>query len=84
MGHCVTRSFLPILQFSTAINKKTDQILSNFHTGIGAAANASLEVEQLISCARTAITDTVTILHDSGREVILVSEMYDSLKFMTF
>ena len=42
-------------------NKKTDQSLSEFHTGIGAAAHATLDEEHLISHTRTVLVDTVPL-----------------------
>ena len=48
-----------------ASNKKTDQIPSDFQTGISAAAHATLYIEQLIS-------------HTSG-DIIPVSEVYELL-----
>ena len=39
-------------------NKRTDQSLSNFQTGIDAAAHATLNSEQLIYHTTTALIDT--------------------------
>ena len=51
--------------------------LSQFQMGIGAAAHATLDMEQLISCIRVALVDTISSLPDSEGGVIPVSEMHD-------
>ena len=43
-------------------NKRIDQSLSDFQTGIIAAAPATLDTEQLISHTRTAVVDTIASL----------------------
>ena len=43
-------------------NRKADWSLSEFQTGIGAAAHATLDTEKLISCIRVAPVDTVSSL----------------------
>ena len=53
--------------------------LSESQTGIGAAAHTTLETELLISYTRTVIIDTITSLHNSEGEVILVTEVHDIL-----
>ena len=40
-------------------------------------------LEQHTSHMRTTVTDTITSLQDSDRDVILVSEDYDLTRFMT-
>ena len=40
-------------------NRKADQSLSNFQTGVGAAAHATLDMEQLISCLWVALVGTL-------------------------
>ena len=70
-------------------NKKTDQSLFDFQTGIGIAAHAILNTEQLISHTRTALVDTTVSLHDSDRGFMPVSEMHELLnnylmRFITF
>ena len=40
-------------------NRRTDQSLSDFQTGIGMAAHATLETEQLISNTRTVLVDSI-------------------------
>ena len=41
---------------------RKDQSSSDFLIGIGAAAHAILDTEQLISCTRTALVDTIASL----------------------
>ena len=53
--------------------------LSDLHTGISAAAHATLDTEQLTSCTRTALADTIASLQDSDRKVIPVSEVHEVL-----
>ena len=62
-----------------ASNKKTGQSLSDFQTGIGAAAYATLDTEQLISHIRTVFVDNVASLQGSGGRVIQVSEVHELL-----
>ena len=59
----------------TSANRKADQNLSDFQTGIGAAAHTTLDTEQLTSCLRVALVDTVSSLPDSEGVVISVSEV---------
>ena len=58
-------------------NKKTDQSLSCFQTGIGEAVHAILDVEHLISHTRTALVVTITSLLGSDGGVITASEMHE-------
>ena len=44
----------------TPANRKADQHLSDFQTGIGVAAHASLDMKQLISHLRVALVDTIS------------------------
>ena len=44
----------------TSANGKADQNLPDFQTGVGAAAHATLDTEQLISCLRFALVDTLS------------------------
>ena len=60
-------------------NRKVDQSLSDFQTGIGAAAHAILDTEQLISHLRVALVDTLSCLPDSEGGVIPVSEVHELL-----
>ena len=46
-------------------NKKTNQYLSDFQTGSGAGAYATLDMEQLVSHTKTALVDIITSLQDS-------------------
>ena len=54
-------------------HKRTDQTLSDFQTGIGAAAHTTLGIEQLISHARSALLDVIAFLHGSYGAVIVTS-----------
>ena len=56
----------------TPANRKADKSLSAFQTGIGAAAYATLDMEQLISHLRVATVDTISPVPDSERGVICV------------
>ena len=66
-------------------NKKNDQSLSDFQTGIGAAAHATLNTEGLISDTRATIVETVALCR------ILIEGLFQLqkcmnylLRFMTF
>ena len=63
----------------TPANRKADQSLTEFQTGISAAAHATLYMEQLISHLRVALVDTVSSLLDSEGGVIPVSEVHELL-----
>ena len=52
---------------------------ANFQSGIGAAAHATLDTEQLSSHIRAALVDTVVPLQDSDGGVILASEVHELL-----
>ena len=56
-------------------NRKADQSLSDFQTGVGAAVHATLDTEQLISHLRVAIGDTLSSLPEAEGGVIPVSEV---------
>ena len=60
-------------------NRKVDQSLSEFQTGIDAAAHATLDTEQLISHTRVKFIDTISFLKDSEGGVISVSEVHQLL-----
>ena len=64
-GH---QAFSPLdnVTLNTA-NKKTDQSLSDFQTGIGAEASVTLDTEQLIFHIRDYTFDTITSPHGSDR-----------------
>ena len=49
----------------TFANRKADQSLSDLQTGVGAAAHATLDTEQLISHLRVALIDSLSSLPDS-------------------
>ena len=60
-------------------NRKVDQSLSDFQTGLGATAHATLDTEQLISHLQVALVDTLSSLPESERDVIPVSEVHELL-----
>ena len=59
----------------TSANGKVGQSLSDFQTGVGAAAHATLDAEQLISHLRVALLDTLSSLPNSEGGIIPVSEV---------
>ena len=63
----------------TFANRKADQSLSDLQTGIVAAAHATLDTEQLISCLRSALLDTLSSPPDSEGGLIPVSEVRELL-----
>ena len=56
-------------------NRKVDQSLSDFQTGLGATAHATLDTEQLISHLQVALVDTLSSLPEAEGDVIPVSEV---------
>ena len=66
------------ITFNSA-NRKADQSLSDFQTGVGAAAPATLDTEQLISCLWIALGDTLSSLPEAEEGVIPVSEVHELL-----
>ena len=60
-------------------NRKGDQSLSDFQTGLGATAHATLDTEQLISCFQVALVDTLSSLPEAEGDVIPVSEVHKLL-----
>ena len=60
-------------------NRKVDQSLSDFQTGTGAAAQATLDTEQLISHLQAALVDTLSSLPEAEGDVIPVSEVHELL-----
>ena len=60
-------------------NRKADQSLSDFQTGIGAAAHATFDTEQLISHLQVALVDTLSSLPEAEGDVIPVSDMCELL-----
>ena len=60
-------------------NRKADQSLSDFQTGVGAAAHATLDTQQLISHLQVALADTLSSLPKAERGVIPVSEVGELL-----
>ena len=53
-------------------NRKVDQSLSDFQTGLGAPAHATLDTEQLISHLQVALVDTLSSLPEAEGDVIPV------------
>ena len=60
-------------------NEKADQSLSDFQIGVGAAAHATLDMEQLITCLLLALVDTLSSLPNAEGGVIPVSEVHELL-----
>ena len=56
-----------------------DQNLSDFKTGVGAAAHATLDPEQLISHLRVALVDTLSFIPNYEGGIRLVSEVCELL-----
>ena len=65
------------------MTKKTNLRLSDFQTGVGAAAHATLDTEQLISHTRATFVDTIGYLYGSDLGVIQFWEVHKLLRFMT-
>ena len=65
--------------FLNSANRKTDQSLLDFQTGVGATAHATLDTEQLISCLWVALVDTLSSLPKAEGDVIPVSEVCELL-----
>ena len=63
----------------TSANKKADQNLSDFQTGVGAAAYATLDTVQLISCHRVALVNTLSSPPDPEEGIIPVSKVHELL-----
>ena len=63
----------------TSANRKADQSLSYFQTGVGATEHATLHMEQLISHLRAALFDTLSSLPKAEGGVIPVSEVHELL-----
>ena len=63
----------------TPANRKVDHSLSEFQTGIGSAAHATLDTEQVISHTRIALVDTISSIPDLEGGVIPVSKMHEFL-----
>ena len=60
-------------------NRKVDQSLSDFQTGLGATAHDTLDTEQLISHLQVALLDTLSSLPEAEGDVIPVSEVRELL-----
>ena len=63
-------------------NQKVDQSLSDFQTGLGATAHATLDTEQLISHLQVALVDTFSSMQEGEGDVIPVSEVYELLHWI--
>ena len=60
-------------------NRKVNQSLSDFQTGLGATIHATLDTEQLISCLQVALVDTPSSLPEAEGDLIPVSEVCELL-----
>ena len=60
-------------------NREADKSLSDFQTGVGAAAHATLDTEQLISHLQVTLVDTLSLLPNAEGGVIPVSEVHELL-----
>ena len=60
-------------------NRKADQSLSDFQSGVGATAHPTVDMEQLISHLRVALVDTLSSLPDAEGGVTPVSEVHELL-----
>ena len=58
-------------------NRKADQSLSDFQTGIHATAHATLDTEQLISHLQVALVDSLSSLPEAEGDIISVSEVHE-------
>ena len=58
-------------------NRKVDQSRSDFQTGLGSTAHATLDTEQLISHLQVALVDTLSSLPEAEGDVIPVSEVHE-------
>ena len=82
-SHCVAFGFWastpPDNITLNSANRKADQSLSYFQTGVDAAAHATLDTEQLISHLQVALVDTLSSLPKAEGDVIPVSEVWELL-----
>ena len=60
-------------------NRKADQSLLDFQTGVGTTAHATLDTEQLVSHLQVALVDTLSSLPEAEGNVIPVSELHELL-----
>ena len=63
----------------SSANRKADQGLYDFQTGVGGTAHATLDMEQLISHLWVALVDTLSLLPSAEGGVIPVSEVHGIL-----
>ena len=62
---------------SNSANRKVDQSLSDFQTGLGATAHATLDTEQLISHLQVALVDTLSSLPEAEKDDIPVAGVHE-------
>ena len=60
-------------------NRKVDQSISDFQTGLSSTSHATLDTEQLISHLQVALVDTLSSLPEAEGDVIPVSEVCELL-----
>ena len=72
-------STLPDVISLNSANRKVDQSLSDFQTGVGATAHATLDTEQLISHLQVPLVDTLSSLPEAEGDVIPMSEVCELL-----
>ena len=73
-------AFTPLDNISlNSANRKVDQSLSDFQTGLGAATHATLDTEQLISHLQVALIDIFSLLPEAEGDIIPVSEVHELL-----
>ena len=65
-------------------NKKTDQSPSDFQTDFSAAADATLDAEQISLHTRTILVDNIASLQDCDGQIIAVLEVHELQDFVTF
>ena len=63
----------------TSANRKADQSLSDLQTGVGGAAHATLDTEQLISCLRIAFLILFPLYPILRGGILSVSEVHKLL-----
>ena len=72
-------SLLHQINTLNSANRKADQSLSDFQTGLGDAARATLDTEQFISCLRVALVDILSSLPNAEGQVIPISKVCELL-----
>ena len=61
-------------------NRKADQSVSDFQTGVGVTAHATLDTEQVMSHLQVALVDTLSSLPEAEGGVIPVSDVHELLR----